>query len=423
MDLNVARFDLDERPRPSNTHRQTPAGAALPTDFPFLIDIETAELVEPVLLHLAAKFGGLATWRNGVWTKKNQADAAAADLRDWWIYLHEKGVRWDSVSTKFLGRYLTDFLTTPSAHTKDFISDSTFKRRCSSIDEFHAFARERWPEGSYPSGKAARMLAGDGPNARHSSDDNAHPIDPTHARQIARRLGPFPSERKGKQSSALRLAFEIGVTVGLRIDEILHLPPELLQAMNSAGRRRNKVHCLRITKTKGLRPRTVHFPNWLVREIQTYIDTERKEALAHGRIAWMQSNDDAPKVLLLNPATSREDAGKRLRAATMQKKFAAAQVELGITVPRERAVGHKLHRIEEGPAHDFHDTRHTYAHWTYLSLVRQGHSEPWLFLRNRLGHRHLKTTTDTYLTAFNELGPEALEALQRHFAEIRRRTR
>ena len=79
MDLTIERFDLNEEVREPNTRRETPADAPFPTDFPFIVDDDTQEVVEPLALHLANKFANDGCFKGTQWTKANSAGAAASE--------------------------------------------------------------------------------------------------------------------------------------------------------------------------------------------------------------------------------------------------------------------------------------------------------------------------------------------------------
>lgn len=421
MDLTIARFDLDDRVRARNTSRATPRNSVLPTGFPFLADYETGDVVEPALIFLADTHCGPASIKEGAWIRRNSADAAANDLRDWFTFLHERGRDWNDVTERFLAKYLKALKIDVSDATDDFLATSTLQRRCSSIDEFHRFARDRWPSGKFPSTSSARRLAGLGRLGRRpTGDDNAQPIDRENVELIAERLGPLPSDRTADGgSSKVRLAFEIGLTVGMRIDEIMNLRAGDFEAMNSEGRP-HEVRTLELVKTKGLVTRPAHFPLSLVWEIQDYIANERAQSAARGEKALRAAAVKIPPNLLLNQPDAKGNAGKALRAKTVQEEFTAAMRDLGITRRRRKAIGTDNERVVREPRHSFHDTRHTFAYWKYLSFVEQGHKTPWIEIRDLLGHAHLQTTVDVYLKTFNALGAETLEQLATSFDAIRR---
>jgi len=75
-------------------------------------------------------------------------------------------------------------------------------------------------------------------------------------------------------------------------------------------------------------------------------------------------------------------------------------------------------RMVRSPAFSPHCLRHTCAMWTYIAEKRQGNSEPWKVVQARLGHAHLKTTTDTYLRATSEFEALVSDRMAAHIARI-----
>lgn len=428
MELTIERFDLSEELRVRNTARRTASGAVLPVDFPFLVDEETGELVEPVLLHLAKKFWGPGTdaIRHGRWRLRNSADAAASDLKDWWGYLAERELEWDRVADRDLGLYLKGLRDTTSEQTGDFLADATYSRRCASIEAFHNFAAVEWPDARFPSLVRAALGAGVGRRGprSHRTNRTPRPIQPSDVNRIAEHLGPLPSVREADESSRSRLAFELGLNVGLRVDEVCSLRADTFERMSAAGVEEDAIE-LEVTETKGGVPRIVFVPIWLVRELKRYIEGERTEAVGAARKIWLGEGKQPP-YLFLNRPDAPLDAGKRTDSDTIDKAFNRACMELpGLSKPRTIAEGTDDEGEVLGPIHTFHDTRHTYAYWTYLGLTEQDDDprlarEPWLFIQKRLGHADVATTIGTYMNVFDGLGTKTLAALGRYFLNARK---
>ena len=427
MQITIERFDTSEELRVRNTARRTTAGAVLPIDFPFLIDEETGEIVEPVLLHLHRKFWGpgVDSVRDGRWRLKNSADAAASDLKDWWDYLDVRDLPWDDVSDRNLGLYLKGLRDTPSEQTGDFLADATYARRCASIESFHNFAAVNWPDRRFPSLMRAALGAGVGKRGHLSNggDSDPHPIQPKDVNRIAEHLGPLPSVREPHESSRSRLAFELGLNVGLRVDEVCNLRVDTLKRLDAAGADEDAVS-LRVRKTKGYVERTVFLPVWLLREIKIYIEAEREEDVTAARKRWLGDGRQPPN-LLLNRWDAPLDPGKPTTPATIDKAFNEACITLEISTERTVAAGTPEEDVRTVPRHTFHDARHTYAYWTYLGLIEQDEDprmrrEPWLYIQSRLGHADVSTTVGTYLKVFDELGTKTLSALGRYFMNARR---
>lgn len=423
MDLTIERFDLDPSVREPNTPRETLGDAPFPTDFPFIVDDDTQQVVEPLALFLSNKFNSNSCFKRGTWTKRESAQAAAADLKVWWEFLNEQCLgQWDDVSDRVLAAYLKVLQRSPSAKTGRHLEPITIKRHCASIDGFNNFARVKWPAGNFPSMDAAKILAGLSTfREAHSSDRLPRPLSEANVHAVNRELGPLPSARRSGQSSRSRLAFTVAVQVGLRIDEILNLPVDVFARMEISPADRMKATILRIEKTKGLVSRDVYFPNWLILELQQYIREERAESLARGRRTWILTAEDEPWQLLLNrPDAPGRNAGKATTADSIENDFNAAMKRLNLVVPQTVMEGTASETTVEVVRHVFHDGRHTYAHWTFSGLLKQGNKvqAAWLLLRNRLGHKHEKTTIDTYLRAFSEIDESAVDLLVEHLARL-----
>lgn len=424
MDLTIERFDLETTVREPNTRRPTPQGQVIPTDFPFIVDDDTQEVVEPLGLFLLNKFNGQNSYRGTVWTRVNSARAAAEDLKVWWKFVHEHPAHltWDSVSDRVLASYLQALARVPSGKTGDFLATGTIKRHCSSIDAFNDYARVKWPKGTFPTMGAAKILAGFGGTApKHETDELPRPLIDDDVRAVNATLGPMPSKRAKGESSRSRLAFALAVHVGLRIDEIVNLRASTFRDMRIAPGRPKGATVLRITKTKGLVPRDAYFPNWLILELQAYIAKERDESVERGLKLWIKDEAEIPWELLLNrPDARARGAGKAATPDSIEDDFNAVVRRLKLTVPREILSGTAKAATIDVPKHVFHDGRHTYAHMTFSGLLLQKKpvDAAWLLLKLRLGHAHVKTTIDTYLRAFSEVSETEVELLVEHLRRV-----
>ena len=137
----------------------------------------------------------------------------------------------------------------------------------------------------------------------------------------------------------------------MRVDEIGHLDVLEFKDFEFDETRWSEVHVFRILHTKGLVPREVFVPFWLMGEIRRYIDGERADALAAAAKLWMKGDIKEPRSLLLNPRKAGAHAGKRMQAATIEAKFNAVQMALGITVRVVKAAGTKG-ATAHGPCQD-----------------------------------------------------------------------
>lgn len=421
MELTVERFDLNEEVRKPNTDRSTPQGVAIPTDFYFVVDAETEEVIEPIALFLLEKFTRPRCFRGGAWTKATSAEAAANDLKNWWSFInaHQSVASWTSVSDRVLRQYVQSLAKMPSDKTGDFLDAKSIRRYCASIESFHQFASVKWPTHSFPRmADAFKLIGSAGGAVDHGSDEQPRPVSKRNMRTISALLGPRPSEASADETSRTRLAWMIAHQTGLRIDEIVNLQSELFAALDISGKPEMSTIVLTVSKTKGLKSRDVFFPVWLLSEIKHYIAGEREQSRLRGSASL---RDLAPTNLLLNrPDAPAGNAGKMATADTIENDFSAAVAKAGLLKPRERQSQTSGANFVQVPMHTFHDGRHTYAHVTFSGLLSQGMSldGAWLLLRNRLGHKHLKTTIDTYLRAFSEIPGNTADRLAEYLAEL-----
>jgi integrase/recombinase XerC len=398
---------------------------ALPGGFPFLIDDDTHDVVEPALLFLVDAY----LTKTGFWNR-NTSKRAAYDLLDWWRFLDHCGRPWDLTDGGDLDAYRDSMIGAISPRTHEEYKTETIRARRTLVKRFYEWAHKR----GFCDGKlqeateirevylsadrdplahihcGPRRIAGDPgtprsdrrPGEKVRSLIGGDPKNPSFPR-IARHLGPLPSERGADDPipSRDRLAAELSVSTGLRVDEVAELT--IFQILDlQAGGDPERFTTMHVTKTKRLVERDVNVPNYLIPDLHAYIDGERRECVAVARRHWLKKKSDEPKVLFVNGVDAHQNAGKPVSADTLSSAFRRAVIKAGLTEwvtktdPDTGAVRQAL-----VPRHRYHDLRHTYALWTYHALVEQGISEPWKIIQSLLGHAHLATTLDTYLRVVN----------------------
>jgi integrase/recombinase XerC len=398
---------------------------ALPGGFPFLIDDDTDEVVEPALLFLVDAY----LTKTGFWNR-NTTKRAAYDLLDWWRFLDHQGRPWDLADGADLDAYRDSMIGEISPRTHEEYKAETIRARRILVKHFYAWAHKRGfyfgklqeateirevylsadrdPLAHIHSGP--RRIAS-GPGAPRSSTrpgEKVRPLiggDPKNPSfpRIAGHLGPLPSERGADDPtpSRDRLAAELSVSTGLRVDEVAKLT--IFQILDlPVGGDSERFTTMHVTKTKRLVERDVNVPNYLIPDLHAYIDGERKECIAVGRRYWIKKKSDEPKALLVNGVDAHQNAGKPVSADTLSGAFRRAVIKAGVT-ERVTKTDPNTGEVRQVPVprHRYHDLRHTYALWTYHALVGQGISEPWKIIQSLLGHAHLSTTLDTYLRVVN----------------------
>jgi integrase len=208
-------------------------------------------------------------------------------------------------------------------------------------------------------------------------------------------LGPRMLERSegDERPSRDRIIGDIGVFVGLRVDEVYSLSKYQFLALTPPAD--GPVGDQQVlVKGKGGKTRPVAFPNWLVLDIQAYISTERAKAVDDGGLTGR--ND--PAALLVSGSQAKAP-GRGLSRRRLQQIVELACIRAGLVQRRswrDPETGESF--VRETAKHCFHDLRHTYAVLTYWAEKAGGNSEPWKKIQAQLGHEHLKTTIDTYLS-------------------------
>lgn len=404
------------------------AADALPMGYCYLVDDDLSTPIEPALLYLCSAYPP----KRGMW-RRATVEAAAYDLCDWWRYLEHKETPWDEVTSDDLADYRDGLLSSVSVRQKAHFSVRTIARRIRAVGSFYAWsAKQGYFFGdsvsptvtrnvirkidddplAHTGGRAHRVLHALAPRAPDNADDRVYPLSPPQWREVATKLGPLPSEvLKGYQGlSRNRLACEISIWAGLRVDEVAGLTVnQILDAALSFGE--SSVVAIQLVRTKGLRKRKVIFPRHLVDELILYIDGERQESIeVGGRYRY----EKAHSALFVNGVDSRNCAGKPVRPATLSAAFKAAVQAAGLMrsvekIHPESGIRHQV-RV---PAHTFHDLRHTFAVFLYQAEVSTGNSEPWKIIQSRLGHKQLKTTRDTYLRIVDIFRAKANDSVYR----------
>jgi len=398
---------------------------ALPKGFPFLIDDDTHEVVEPALLFLVDTY----LTKTGFWNH-NTAKRAAYDLLDWWRFLDHHGRPWDLADGVDLDAYRDSMIGQISPRTFEAYKTETIRARRTSVRRFYAWAQKRgWYKGALIETPEVRevYLSADTDALAHlhsgprrmevdpgtlrstaRPDEKVRPLiggDPRNASfpRIAQHLGLLPSEcgRDDPTVSRDRLAAELSVSTGLRVDEVAKLTVLQILDLPAEGDH-ERFTTMHVTKTKRLVARDVNVPNYLIPDLHAYIDGERKECVAVARRYWLKKKSDESKVLFLNGVDARQNAGKPVTPDTLSGAFRRAVIKAGLTewVTKTDPDTGEVHQVLV-PRHCYHDLRHTYALWTYHALVSQGTSEPWKIIQSLLGHAHLSTTLNTYLRVVN----------------------
>lgn len=416
------------------TARSPLAPYALPERFPFLIIEETMMILEPVLLHL---YQTHITARGKRWNK-NTANANAYDLRDWFDFLEHRqynkdqhGKPWDLASHEDYLEYHEVLQDLVSRQTGKYFSNSTIERRQVAVERFYAWAKQ---EGLYVGSfierevkKGRRRVPRDVdelahikpslptattvPEGRHCSS-GGEPVKPLTRHKwtvLKRELGPLPSEQDeaDPRPCRTRLATELSVLTGMRVDEVVQLTKAHVQdlishlLLLSEEEREREYIPLQLTRTKGSVERDVLVPVYLVEEMEHYIDGERAESVKVGRTYAFDKGKPykEPSAFFLNLPDIKRYAGRPVTTDTLQADFRNACIAAGLVMIEERYDADEPTQVRfvKIAKHSYHDSRHTFAVWKYHSERANGNSEPWKVIQSLLGHKRLQVTLDTYL--------------------------
>jgi integrase/recombinase XerC len=418
---------------------------ALPEGFPFLVveSDESIEIQEHVLLYLHEKFvrgKGRRSW------KKNTAEAYAYDLRDWFAFLEvcedesnengNAGKAWDAATEDDYIDYRDALQDAVSPHTRRHLSHSTIRRRQSTVENFYKEAqKQNWYVGAFlktsefkkgrirPADRDAMVHLRAGrdttrelsPYAEEVGETGVvHPLSTAEWRGVQRELGPLPSQpEENPRPSRDRLACELSLTTGIRVDEAASLTVRHILKLNtdylllSEEDREYGYLKLYITKTKRLKPRNVLVPCYLIPELVRYIDGERTATVLAGKAYSTKHGKKYKETdsLFVNHAYPLQHAGNAIQPASLSHAFRQACKAAGVMKTVQ-----EIHVLEDddgnetevsvlrrAAAHCYHDLRHTFAVTMYFNEVDNRNPEPWLPIKELLGHASVETTRDIYL--------------------------
>lgn len=435
----ITLWKADELPKSDSLSK-----FALPEGFPFLVieSNESIQIQEHVLLYLHEKFvrgKGRRSW------KKHTAEAYAYDLRDWLAFLEacedeidengKLGKAWDAATEEDYINYCDALQDALSPHTRRPLADSTIRRRQGTVESFYKDAQNRgWYVGSFLKTqiKKGRTRLADrdamvhlragrettrevSPYAEEVGETEVvHPLSLAQWRTIQRELGPLPSEpRESSRPSRDRLACELSLTTGLRVDEAANLTVHQILKLDadysllSEEDREYGYVKLYVTKTKRLKARNVLVPCYLVPELIRYIDGERAAGVSAGKAysAKLGKKYREPHAFFVNRAYPLQHAGNAIQSASLSHSFRRACKAAGVmktvqeihVVDDDEGTETEVSVLRRAAAHCYHDLRHTFAVTKYSDEVANKNPEPWLLIKELLGHANVETTRDIYL--------------------------
>lgn len=385
--------------------------AALPEGFAFLVEEESGRPLDIVLRYLISKHLPSRATRKWV---RNTLEAEANGLKDFWRFLEARGLEWQDVDLDDLVDYRETQRNMISAKTHEAINDKTIRVRVTHAVGLYTWARSRrlYHGDAFTvsdvMGRTRR--SGHDPQGQHQGEDtDVRALTQRQTQLLMRSLGPLPSEqafldREGMPPARGRLCAELGLVGGLRVSEVADLKAWQILDLIPGGDGRDAPAgvALMLTATKGLVARKVILPVWLLRELELYIRCERAEAIRAGvaLAAELEKKLSVPQALFVNGLTSGHRVGREIKRKSMQEEFHKAVLRAKLVHNVVKTDPDTLQqRLASTATFSFHDLRHTFAVWTYLTEKENGNSEPWKLVQALLGHRHLSTTMNTYLSA------------------------
>lgn len=440
MKLTVQRFDPSPRVRVRNVDViEDSAFALIPYRFPFLVERERRAIHEPALLFLLHHFRNKARNLNDPW-KAASAEARAYDLKDWFQLLGSAGLDWTQADDDMLTFYITAMILDPSPRTGREIEKSTIGRRLDTVYKFYSWARGRYCDAVFDRSSARAVYDQPEAEAATGGDDatdhdevgetgRVRPMMPEEYRRLLPHLGPKPSdlEEEDLTSCRCRLAVDLSVHTGLRVDEVAKLTRDRIMALRPDPDRPAGACALKVTLTKRLVPRTVRVPNWLVEELHLYDKRERRRCLNQASARWLAPDANEPKRFFVNTLAAGPDVGKGIQKRTLQDDFRKAVIAAGLTGDPNVKPGEAGDDQLARAAHTFHDCRHTFAVWMYAALTREingrpawfGGEPPWKVVQKQLGHKDEQTTKGRYLTFTEGMTADIGDLVVELFGSIR----
>ncbi|CAE6967473.1 Tyrosine recombinase XerC [Paraburkholderia nemoris] len=405
----------------------------LPVDFPFLVDDDSLEVHAPALDYLCYKF-----LDNGKYRSLHTVDAEAYDLCKFLRFDSNTELPIWSITAEDIKDYRNVLECEISPQTSDLLSDKTVFRlvacaihycewgqsvgivdphtvldrkvirgRCRSPEEMqliHTLSSEQMQPNAI-----SDLL----PTVARDSGDHVRALEMRDWQLVAAELGPLPLvsgeldplQELDCRPCRDRLASHCSLETGLRVDEVANLTKyQILDLRVPEDAPGHHTIRMRITHTKGLHPRYIDMPADLVRALHIYIDGERRQCVEQGkrvRPGWKEE-----PTLFVNHVNAGKHAGLPIKPDTLSHAFRKAVLRAGLTRTVKKLKQLDLDRQEvfyiQDAAHRYHDLRHTFAIWTYLTEKEAGNAEPWKIVQARLGHLSLQTTLAYYLAHVRE---------------------
>lgn len=361
--------------------RAAEGNKTIPEGFPILVDQEM-RIVEPAfeyLLEIALIRGRTASPRT--------VQTYAEQLLDWFDSLEQNDIHWRHATNETLGRYCRRHQEAPSPITGRKYAASTINARVRAVCRFYMWgSKTGWIERTpFPTEAYRNPYAGSGFLAHTRKHGK---MSERSAMTIS---APAPGRRglSGREIRRLmqkltepyRTMVQWAFATGIRRLEVCALTTSQIPNGMLLREREGGLVEIRLTVTKGNRPRSIHAPLGLIDTTQRYIEGPRAEAVK-------ARNGKSPEQLFLGPD------GTPIKLDQASRKFRAAAVRANVEA-------------------NFHCLRHSFAVNAYHALTKAAREHPekninvMMALRDLLGHSSV-AATETYLRSLT-IRPETIE--------------
>ncbi|NIF82728.1 site-specific integrase [Comamonas sp. Tr-654] len=370
----------------------------LPKYFPILVEENSGQICEPVLLFLLEK-----RVRSGRHLSINSRIAYCKDLKEWFTYLDNVKINWLEVRQVHLDAFVTILDKTISPTICELLAVKTITRMSTTVREFYKWSKKNLSINNNNLSDKSLFLEQSvvtvEPRDQNKDDDSGEKnvLQFHEARKLFSELGVLPSKQNGNYQFSCRdrLACELALSAGLRIGDVTHLSVSMIERYRNGNIEDTRIYPIRLVG-KGRKVANVKFPGWVIKESLAYIDGERNFIVNKTGI---QAN-----LLIINGLGAGGCAGRPVSHRTLQRRFSDACKRAGLVRFVEKytigSFGQKISKndeLVERAQYVFHDLRHTYAIWTYYARKRGGDSEPWIFISTQLRHANVLTTIKFYL--------------------------
>lgn len=351
---------------------------------------------------------------------------AAQSILTWFDFLEAAGIHWKYAGKADLIAYRDAYLSSVSPQSGREYSANTVAVRMTYIIDFIRFGIEqRWIESDFCSGpikpqsRFQRISIDQDPLAhirknnprsaepaaaavsrlnklkpKSSQDETVRVLSRQELNAMIRWAGPRPSERQQEDGGSDRdfIVLALGWACGLRVQEIADVSAMPFLSMVPDPQKLGRFFKLSVTG-KGKKTLPIDVPAWLVLDIQSYIDGERKRSL----------RKRGPKVeekqLVLNSENSTR-AGKPMTKGAIQALVNRACIGAGLLTKVTKTnpqTGEVI--VVQVAQYSPHCLRHTYAVITYHNHRKYGFAEldAWKYIQMQLRHKSPTTTINTYL--------------------------